>query len=110
MNYLYLEHFFKVPKVFEPLELLRIGLLTRRPRFDSHQSHGNFQSYLLRFVLCYGFHVVRLGLSLGLDLTLRRNGLILHGNGFQVIINDDLFEEGEYYSTLHIAYRFISYR
>ena len=30
----------------------------------------------------------------GLDLILRRNGLILRRNGFQVIINDDFLEEG----------------
>ena len=50
----------------------------------------------------------------GLDLILRRNGLILRRNGFQVIINDDFLEEGGGggvtvdNSTLRIAYRFIS--
>ena len=42
------------------------GLLTRRPGFDSHQSHGNFfQPNLLCFVLCYGFRVVRHSMDLG---------------------------------------------
>ena len=31
--------------------------MTRRPGFDSHQSHGIFQPNLLCFVLCYGFHI-----------------------------------------------------
>ena len=54
----------------------------------------------------------KMGARPGLDLILRRNGLILRRNGFQVIINDDFLEEGgeSYgrYSTLRIAYRFIS--
>ena len=75
---------------------------------------GIFQPNLLCFVLCYGFHVVRWGLSPRSDLILRQNGLILRRNGFQVITNDDFFEEGggggvtADNSTLRIAYRFIS--
>ena len=70
-----------------------------------------FQPNLLCCVLCYGFHVVRWGLSPRLDLLLRRNGLIVCQSGFQVIINDDFLEEGGVtanYSTLRIAYRIIS--
>ena len=47
-----------------------IRVLTRRPGFDSHQSHVMFFS-LICFVLCYGFHVVRWGLSPRLGLILR---------------------------------------
>ena len=39
----------------------------------------------------------KMGTRPGLDLILSRNGLILRRNGFQVIINDDFLEEGEYY-------------
>ena len=39
----------------------------------------------------------KLGSRPGLDLILRRNGLTMCQNGFQVIINDDLLEEGECY-------------
>ena len=69
-----------------------------------------FKPNLLCFVLCYGFQVVRWGLSPGLDLIFRRIGLILRRNGFPVIINDDFFEEGggggvtADISTLRIAY------
>ena len=56
-----------------------------------------FQPNLICFVLCYGFHVVKWGLSPGLDLILRRNGLILRRNGFPVIIKDVFIEEGECY-------------
>ena len=37
----------------------------------------------------------KMGARLGLDLILRPNGLIVRRNGFQVIINDDFFEEGD---------------
>ena len=53
----------------------------------------------------------KMGARPGLDLILRRNGFILRRNGFQLIINDDLLEEGECYgdnSILRIAYGFIS--
>ena len=52
-----------------------------------------------------------MGARPGLDLILRRNGLILRRNGFQVIINDDLLEEEDVTannSTLRVAYGFIS--
>ena len=39
----------------------------------------------------------KMGACPGLDLILRRNGLILRRNGFPVIINDDFLEEGECY-------------
>ena len=55
---------------------------------------GIFQPNLLGCVLCYGFHAVRWGPSPRLELLLRRNGLIVCQNGFQVIINDDFLEEG----------------
>ena len=47
----------------------------------------------------------KMGARPGLELILRRNGLILRQNGFQVIINDDFPEEGgtAYNSTLCIA-------
>ena len=70
-----------------------------------------FQPKLLCFVLCYGYHVIRWGLSPELDLILRQNGLILRRNGFQVIINDDFFKRGSVTannSTLRIVYRVIS--
>ena len=44
----------------------------------------------------------------GMDLILRRDGLILLRNGFQVIINDDFLEEGSVMadnSTLRIQLR-----
>ena len=47
-----------------------------------------------------------MGARPGFDLILRRNGLILHRNGFQVIIIVDFFEEGGVTadnSTLRIA-------
>ena len=53
----------------------------------------------------------KMGARSGLDLIFRRTGLIVHRNGFPVIINDDFLEEGECTadnSTLRIAYRFIS--
>ena len=37
----------------------------------------------------------KMGARPGLDLVVRRNGLILRRNGFLVIINDDFLEEGE---------------
>ena len=52
------------------------------------------RDFLPTFVLCYGFHVVRWGLSTRLDLIPSRNGLIIRRNGFQVITNDDFLEEG----------------
>ena len=39
----------------------------------------------------------KMGARPGLDLILRRDGLILHRNGFQVIISDGFLEEGECY-------------
>ena len=39
----------------------------------------------------------KMGARLSLDLILPQNGLILHQNVFQVIINDDLLEERECY-------------
>ena len=45
-----------------------------------------------------------------LNLILRRNGLILRRNGFQVITNDDFLEEGGVTAdnaTLRMAYGFI---
>ena len=48
-----------------------------------------------------------------MDIILRRNGLILRRNGFQVTLNDDFLKEwgggvSADNSTLRIAYRFIS--
>ena len=60
---------------------------------------------LLRLSCC------KMGARPGLDLIRCRKGLIVRRNGFLVIINDDFLEEGECYgrySTLRIAYRFIS--
>ena len=96
---------------------LSIGLLTRRPGFNSHQSHENFFSlncYALFFVTAF---IRKMGACPGLDLIPHRNGLILRRNGFQVIINDDFMmtslKRGSVTadnSTLCIAYtcRFIS--
>ena len=39
----------------------------------------------------------KMGARPGLDLIVRRNGLILRRNGFLVAINDDFLEEGECY-------------
>ena len=61
-----------------------------RVRFPP-KSWDFFQPNLLCFVVCYGFHVVRWGLSPGLDLLLRQNGLILRRNGF----HNYYLEEGE---------------
>ena len=41
----------------------------------------------------------KMGARPGLDLILRRSGLIMRRNGFPVIINDDFLEEGECYKT-----------
>ena len=70
--------------------------LAARVRFPP-KSWEVFQPNLLCFVLNYGFHVVRWGLSPRLDLILRRKGLILRRNGFQVIINGNYLEDGEFY-------------
>ena len=67
-------------------------------------------------LICYALFFVtalmrKMGARPGLDLILRRNGLILRRNGFQVIINDDLLEEEDVTannSTLRVAYGFIS--
>ena len=40
------------------------------------------------------FSCGKMGARPGLDLILRRNGLILRRNGFQVIINDNFLEGG----------------
>ena len=70
--------------------------------------------YALFFVTAF---VRKMRACPGLDLIPRRNGLILHRNGFQVIINDDFMmtslKRGSVTadsSTLRIAYtcRFIS--
>ena len=83
------------------------------PGSNPSKAMGFFQPNLLCFVLCYGFHVVRWGLSSRLDLILCRNGLILRRNGFQVNVNDDFFEEGGVLwpitPTLCVACRCMSY-
>ena len=79
-----------------------------RIRFQP-KSWDFFQPNLLCSVLCYGFHVVRCGLSPRLDLILRRNGLIVRRNGFQVMMTS--LKRGSVTadnSTLRIANGFIS--
>ena len=59
----------------------------------------------------FRFSCRKMGARPGLDLILCQNGLILHPNSFQVIINDDFLEEESVtadHSTLHIAYTFKS--
>ena len=72
--------------------------MTRRPGFDSHQSHVIFSAYFAMLCSLLRLTCRNMAARLGLDLIFRRNGLILHQNGFPIIINDDFLEEGEGHS------------